>query len=240
MKLKLRSLFAVFCLTSLHSFSQQNLFNVPSSEITLKNKFFFQQQFNVGNVLQSNTNICYGLEHEFEIGINLIGLVYNYQSILTNETLGEGPISPSSMFTIQKLFKVSKNTHLGIGAEIGSNFFVRHSKNMFFTNFIYFNSNNSFLNERLHLIAGIYYANKAYQGADNGLGVMTGCDFKLSNKIHLVGDWISGNNYIGLGVLGGQYFVHPQIPLSLGIQIPNNTQKNSYGLVFEFTYLPKT
>ena len=28
------------------------------------------------------------------------------------------------------------------------------------------------------------------------------------------------------------------IPLSLGLQIPNNSMKNSYGFVFEFTYLP--
>jgi hypothetical protein len=56
---------------SLSGFAQQNLFNVPSSEITQPGKVFVQQQFNFGGVGTSNTTIDYGLGNNLEVGINV-------------------------------------------------------------------------------------------------------------------------------------------------------------------------
>ena len=39
-----------------------------SYEITVKNKLFFQQQFNINENIQSNTNFCYGLGWNMELG----------------------------------------------------------------------------------------------------------------------------------------------------------------------------
>jgi hypothetical protein len=67
---------------------------------------------------------------------------------------------------------------------------------------------------------------------------MAGYELTVTNKIHLMGDWLVGDNYIGVGVIGGVYYLTKEILLSLGIQVPNNRNKNDYGAVFEFTYLP--
>ncbi len=50
------------------SSAQQNLFNVPSAEITPKNALFFQQQTNFNRTIQSNTTISYGFGNGFEGG----------------------------------------------------------------------------------------------------------------------------------------------------------------------------
>lgn len=232
-------LICIFLMIDKNMYAQQNLFNVPSSEITTKKGIFFQQQFNVSDMIQSNTNLCYGLGSNMEVGFNFISLQSDYHSIISNEELGKGSISPTSMFTFQKVFKLTEHTNIGAGVEIGFNMFKSQMKNTFFTNFNYLNSHTSLMDNNLHLIGGAYYANKAYQGEESGLGLMMGYEYTLSKKIHLVGDWVSGDNYIGVAAIGGMYYVAPNIPLSFGFQIPNNSMKNSYGFVFEFTYLPK-
>jgi hypothetical protein len=51
--------------------AQQNLFNVPSTDITQKGQWFFQQQFNflTASLGSSNTTLDYGLGHPLEIGL---------------------------------------------------------------------------------------------------------------------------------------------------------------------------
>ena len=56
-----------------HVDSQQNLFNIPSGDITPKNKIFYQHQFNVYNSnLDSKSHFVYGIGNGFDIGCNLI------------------------------------------------------------------------------------------------------------------------------------------------------------------------
>ena len=65
----------LFILTSITTYAQQNYFNVPSSDITEKNKVFFQHQINIStDVIQNNTTFDFGLGNNYEIGINIIGL----------------------------------------------------------------------------------------------------------------------------------------------------------------------
>ncbi|NBX39075.1 MAG: hypothetical protein EBR54_06660 [Flavobacteriia bacterium] len=45
----------VNALAVVNVFSQQNFFNVPSSDITPKNQIFFQQQFNVKPLIISDS-----------------------------------------------------------------------------------------------------------------------------------------------------------------------------------------
>ncbi|MBY0436528.1 MAG: hypothetical protein K2U26_20735 [Cyclobacteriaceae bacterium] len=57
---------------------QQNLFNVPSSDITPKAKPFFQQQLNLSSgLVQFNSTFSYGLGRGAEIGVNILGLNVN-------------------------------------------------------------------------------------------------------------------------------------------------------------------
>ena len=218
--------------------SQQNLFNVPSSDITVKKKIFFQQQLNITETIQSNTNFCYGLGNGMEIGANVIGLQTDGRRFYTNEDLGNGSISPLLLSTFQKAFHITKHTFLGIGTELGTNLIKSEVKNSFLANFTYLNSKTELLNDKLKIIGGVYYSNTAYNGVNSTIGIMMGYEYSLSKKIHFVGDWTSGDNYIGVGVLGGMYYVTKDFPISLGLQIPNNSEKNQYGAVLEFTYVP--
>ncbi|MFM7853174.1 MAG: hypothetical protein ACKO96_14940, partial [Flammeovirgaceae bacterium] len=47
------SLFIFFC--AIASNAQQNLFNIPSGDITRQGKFFYQHQLNIYNQFNSNT-----------------------------------------------------------------------------------------------------------------------------------------------------------------------------------------
>jgi hypothetical protein len=62
-------------LISFAGYSQQNFFNVPSSDITKAKHVFFQQQLNfICSGFQSSTTFCYGLGKNYEIGFNVIGV----------------------------------------------------------------------------------------------------------------------------------------------------------------------
>jgi hypothetical protein len=242
-KTGLKNIFSLVCSIGLVSnlAAQQNLFNVPSSEITEKKKIFFQQQFNFSRSIQSNSNFCYGLGKNMEIGLNLIGLQTAPSSLrikLNDEINGE-PIAPLTLLTFQKVLPFSEKFKLGLGTQLGTNLIKHPTTDYKFANFSYLNSQSSFIDDKLKLNAGIYYSNIAYEGDESGFGFMAGGEYSLSKKFHLVADWISGDNHIGVAVIGGMYYLTPKIPLSFGWQIPNDNLKNPNAFVFEFTYLPK-
>ena len=54
--------------------AQQSLFNVPSSEITERGRWFFQEQLNLSRSGVSNTTLDYGIGHGMELGLNLFDL----------------------------------------------------------------------------------------------------------------------------------------------------------------------
>jgi len=84
---------------------------------------------------------------------------------------------------------------------------------------------------------GGYFANRAYAGK-NEFGFMAGAEYPLlENKLHLMGDFISGSNDISVSVLGFVVFLPKDWQLSLGAQLPSPSSSNEYGLVFEITKL---
>ena len=56
--------------------AQQNLFNIPSGDITPKNKFFYQHQLNfyAVNELESKSHVVYGVGKGWDLGINFVDL----------------------------------------------------------------------------------------------------------------------------------------------------------------------
>jgi hypothetical protein len=219
--------------------AQQNLFNVPSSEITVKKGLFFQQQFNINSVIVSNTNLCYGLGKDFEIGTNLIGLQTDtrFSSIRINDELDEEPIAPLALLTAQKAFSISKNFRIGIGTQIGADLIKHAEAPTLLANFTYLNTRTTFFDEKLSVNIGVYYGNAAYIGGRDAVNFMAGFEATLSPKLHLVGDIMGGKNPIGVSVLGFIYYPKPHLPLSFGWQIPNSNL-NASAFVFEITYVP--
>ena len=132
MKIHFKKWMFVFFSISSKMYSQQSLFNVPSSEITEKKKIFFQQQVNIKNSLLSNTNLCYGIGHNMEVGINLIGLQTDFGRLYNNESIAGGSISPQTMLTFQKSFSISKHSYLVIGSEVGTNIFKSSTSDLSF------------------------------------------------------------------------------------------------------------
>jgi hypothetical protein len=219
--------------------AQQNLFNVPSSDITVKKGVFFQQQLNINNIIQSNTNLCYGLGNGFEIGANLIGVQINnhFNAVKINDSLDAEPAAPLGLFTFQKVFTVTKDFKIGIGTQVGGNLFKHANKPELWANFTYLNTKSSFFDEKLSVNAGVYVGNRVYIGEKKEVSFMSGFEAIVAPKLHLVGDIIGGRNAIGVAVMGFIYYAKPKLPLSFGWQIPNSKLITS-AFVFEITYVP--
>jgi hypothetical protein len=62
-----RKILLIVCLLSTlittHTLAQQNLFNIPSGDITPQNKIFFQQQININSISKyaAKSHFVYGL-----------------------------------------------------------------------------------------------------------------------------------------------------------------------------------
>ncbi len=109
----------LFSLLSFHVFGQQNLFNVPSSDITPKAKPFFQQQFTIeAAVVQLNSTFSFGLGKNMEVGVNLVGVNVNTTSagslIQTNTNSGNNPVFPFYLINFQKAFELSELSRTGL------------------------------------------------------------------------------------------------------------------------------
>ncbi len=210
------------------SVAQQNLFNVPSSDITEHGKIFFQQQFNLSNLSGvANTTIDYGLENELEIGVN----IFNVDMYPTNEMR-----NPYLLANFQKGFTINEHYKIGFGTQTGISPPI-HNKTVGIPSFSYFN-NQLNLEEYGHYNLGAYHANHAYAGQGDSFGIMAGVEYPLiEKKFHLQGDILTGNNDISVAVLGFVFFLPQNWQLSLGAQLPAPTSNNDYGAVIEFTKL---
>lgn len=220
-------------------FCQQNFINVPSSEVTKRHKVFIQQQLNFNELIQSNTTLDYGLGKGFEIGTNILGLNFNNKSksFLHNDTSDIDPYNPLVCLNGIKRFNITERFALSIGAQTGLNFTDNQKPKD--ATLIYINASYSdlFVTES-KIVGGAYYNNIHYGGTGNRFGAWCAAEFPIIKKLHVMAESIFGTNSLSFTSLGIIYYPHPQIPLTLGLQIPNTT-KNSYALVFEFTVVPK-
>lgn len=209
--------------------AQQNLFNVPSAEITQEGKVFFQQQFNIGaDTGNSNTTVDYGLGNNWEVGINLFNLdLYPTDSTMHN---------PHFLANFQKAFDITDTYKLSFGTQTGITPPLYHS-NMSIPSFSYLN--NAFDSGRWgKYYLGVYYANKAYAGSGSNVGLMAGVEIPLlEGKVHFMGDVLAGNNDLSVGVVGLVWFLPSNWQLSIGAQLPVPGSNNDYGMVFEITKL---
>ncbi|MEZ0485568.1 hypothetical protein [Fibrella aquatica] len=226
------------CLFTTIACAQQSLFNVPSSEITPKGKLFFQQQVNFSSIIQLNTTLDYGLKHDWEIGVNLLGIDYSpsLHDFLKNDVLQNDPFSPLVMINVQKGVPVNEHWKLGFGAQNGVNMAQYRSERLAY--FYYANAVWTSRSERLRINSGLYLGNEHYLGDGNNVGVMVGAEAALiPHKVHLMADWINGTHDLGVGVIGAVAYPWRHLPISLGWQLPNDRQ-NQRAFVFEITYIP--
>jgi hypothetical protein len=210
--------------------AQQNLFNVPSSDITEKNKVFFQEQINLVSLRgTSHTTFTYGLGNNFEIGVNLFNAHFH--------PVGRNLENPSMLFNSQKGFNLGESHKISIGTQTGFTM-PWYTPAVRAATFSYINSAIDLKKFGKYYIGG-YYANEAYAGPGNSVGLMAGMEYELSrNKVHLIGDMLTGHNSISAAVLGAVLYLPGKWHISMGAQIPvpHNHHKNGYGIVFQLTH----
>ncbi len=222
---------------------QQNFFNVPSSDITPRNRVFFQQQLNfIPNGVQSGSTFCYGLGLNTEIGFNILGVNYDYhQKFVANHT--EQPYNPFFTLNAQKSFQLHEDFKIGLGAQAG---FTQVGQGG-----TYLYGNGVYVNEHTHTkwVSGLYYTtdnyfgpesrNFAEDGALKSLGIQLGVEQNIwEERLLFQADFISGKHSLGEVVIGGAYYMSKHWVLSVGIQIPTFNSQSQPASVFELTFVP--
>lgn len=235
---------SIFIFLPAVGFAQQNFFNVPSTNITQKDKIFVQQQFNFSHPDdQSNTTISYGLGHRLEVGVNIFGV--NFDNTFNKFDLDPNhqPYSPLYLINVQKSWSINTQWNLGLGTQSGlSN--LQHLV-------AYGYANASYHNEHTHTqwVIGMYSTTNGFFGAETRsfktnsflkyIGIQSGIEQNIwKEKFTAQLDFISGLHAMGELVIGGAYYFKPSMVISAGYQIPTFNSISIKALVFEFTYNP--
>lgn len=222
------------------SFGQQNLFNIPSGDITNPDKFFYQHQINAySDKIESKAHLVYGLGNGWDAGINLVGKGFYFTSewrSLHNDNPDKGALYPVVMGTLQKQFNLNEEFDLNFGTQLGYNLSSR-IQNKELNCFTYGIGVYHFMQGKSRIVGGIYQTNQMYVGNGNTFGAMLGFELKLSQDFYIMGDWVSGNNDASVAVIGGMYNASKRVQLCAGWQIPNPNTPKPMGLVLELNVL---
>ncbi|CAN5236291.1 hypothetical protein BH09BAC3_BH09BAC3_23770 [soil metagenome] len=228
-----------FCSSS--TFSQQNLFNIPSADITPKGKIFYQHQFNVYTTkLESKAHFVYGLGKGWDTGINLVGKGFYFTPdwrSLYNSDPKKGALYPVLMFTLQKSIVLNEHWQINLGNQAGVNLsgqLENKELNYFLYGLLSFKPGKQ---HRLKLLVGPYYTNRMYVGNGNRAGIMAGYELKLVNGWYLMGDIISGSNDAAVFVFGVTKNISKRVQVCAGYMIPNANTPKPNGIVLELNLL---
>jgi hypothetical protein len=219
--------------------AQQNLFNIPSGDITPKGKFFYQHQINTyHNKFESKGHFVYGLGEGWDVGANLVGTgaYFNpeWKAIYNNDFSKGQALTPTLLATLQKQFSVSEKWAVNIGTQSGVNLTAKSEKIQLA--YLHYGLVSYQVQHGRKLLIGPYITNNQYVGSGNKVGIQMGYEWKVTDKFYLMGDFISGNNESAVLVPGIMYNVSNRVQLCLGYMLPNpNTQKNQ-AVVFEFNW----
>lgn len=239
----MRKLLTIICvLASIEPlFSQQNLFNIPSGDITPKGKMFYQHQFNIyTRKLESKAHFVYGLGKGWDAGVNLVGKGFYFTPVwrsMHNSDPNKGALYPVLLLTLQKSISLGDHWQMNWGSQAGVNLSsrLRNKKlNYFFYGLVSFKPGKQ---HRLKLILGPYYTTPMFVGSGNRAGVLAGYEMKIRSGWYLMGDFISGNNDAGVMVLGLVKTVSRRVQICAGYMIPNPKTPKPPGLVLEVNVL---
>jgi hypothetical protein len=219
--------------------AQQNLFNIPSGDITPHRNVFYQHQVNVyANKFESKAHFVYGLGRGWDVGANLVGKGAYFTPewrLLHNDLRQNGALFPVLLGTLQKQFVLADHTNLNLGTQAGVNLSNRLERKQF-NHFSYAMLTQHFGPGR-RLIAGGYLSNEMFVGTGNNAGVLLGYEWKLTEKWYLMGDWLSGRNDAGAGVFGLMFWPGKRLQFCAGALLPNPQTPKPPGLVLELNVL---
>ena len=230
--------FLLGILISSQAQAQQNLFNVPSGEITSPGEIFFQEQFNFARPAgSSNTTFDFGLGNGWEVGVNMLDVLF-YQDDGGAIPIGPQQVNPDLLLNLQKGFEVNDSWKVGIGGQFGFNP-DPHPGDIRFLNYSWIINEFDFPEHQEYgkWYAGTYYANSPYVGPGDSMGLLLGTEIPIiEDRLSFQSDWTTGQNDIGVVVIGGVYTFECKWQLSLGAQLPSPGTQNPYGVVIEITH----
>lgn len=185
---------------------------------------------------QSNTTIDYGLWTDFEVGMNFLD-VSIYDELPPVPFNSQSQVSPDLMFNCQQAFHPTDWWRIGVGTQIGFNppNSIRSTRCLNFSWVV-----NEFLipEERGKVYLGTYISNHPYAGPGESVGLMAGTEIPvIEGKFSLMADVITGDNDLGVAVLGGVWSLPRRWQLSAGFQVPTIRSQAFSGLVLELTRL---
>lgn len=228
---------AIVCLADL-CLGQQNLFNIPSGDITPKNKFFYQHQLNFYSVsdFESKSHLVYGLGKGWDVGLNLVDvpihIVDEKSTVGFNDYKGRKPLYPLLMVTAQKQFALNEHLFVNLGTQIGPNLTTR-LQNKRVAHFTYSTIRWQPFN-RGFLIAGPYYSNHVFTGGpQHTFGWMVGYEIPITKNFALMGDLISGQHKKSVSTVGAVYNIGQRTQLCVAALIPYPNEILPDGLVIE-------
>lgn len=221
--------------------AQQNLFNIPSADITPQGKLFYQHQFNLYTIdhFDSKSHVVYGLGRGWDTGLNFVDLPVQIGANNTfsyNDSISRKPLYPLLMASLQKQWSIAPQMQFNIGTQVGTNLTNDPTK----MKIAYFNYGvlRWEADEKVHLMTGLYHTNDVYVGGppSQAIGFMVGYEYKLTKKLLFMGDFISGNNKKSQTVLGGGYTFGDRVQLFLGalFAVPNKQLQS--GMVLELNW----
>lgn len=215
---------------------QQNLFNIPSGEITPTRQLFYQHQINVYSPtsLESKLHVVYGLPRHWDVGVNFVDLPLTLRRGLTadiNDKSGRYPLFPYVMMTAQKQWKISKKLWINAGTQVGPNVGPRGARGL--AHWTY--GLVRYPLGRVHLTAGPYISHMRYTGGSvrHPVGWMAGYEVHLGHGFGLMGDFISGQHKKSSSTIGGVVDLgrRAQLCIAALLDFPNDTL--SPGVVVE-------
>ncbi len=217
---------------------QQNLFNVPSGQITKPGDLFFQEQLNFARLTgTSNTTIDFGLGHGWEVGFNVLDVALYDRTPATDALAGPRQRNPDLLLNAQKGFELTEFWDIAFGSQVGFNP-ARQSRERRFQEFTWAVTSLEVPDQprfgKYYL--GVYHSNTAYAGPGERVGIMLGVEIPIiPERLSFQCDYIGGNRDISVAVIGGVYTFRSGWQLSAGVQLPAPRSNNPYGFVLEFT-----
>ena len=171
--------------------AQQNLFNIPSGDITPKSKFFYQHQINTySNKFESKGHFVYGLGKGWDVGVNLVGTgaYFNpdWKAIYNNDFSKGQALSPTIMATLQKQFILNEKWAVNLGTQSGVN--LTSIKDNIQPAYFHYGLVSYQVKSGAKILFGPYATNQQYVGAGNRTGIQVGYEWKVVKDFYLMGD----------------------------------------------------
>lgn len=217
--------------------AQQNLFNIPSGDITPKGKFFYQHQLNFYSVneLESKSHLVYGLGKGWDAGVNLVDLplqVGDVPALSFNDNSNRKPLYPLLMFTLQKQFQLNKHLKLNVGSQVGPNLSPQsRNKRFAFFNYVLVKSK---LFKQVNLTIGTYHTDNTFVGKEqHHFGILAGYEIPLTKRFSLMGDVISGNHKKSQSTIGALYTISKRVQVCGAALLDYPHGQHNHGFVFE-------